>query len=783
METPETPTDSHSRSALLLAGCGTGAWLWTALTLVERNHLTFQYKVEPAPAPALGAVLLLALLIACMFAGLWRLRDAAPFSWRAPFGRTVAWLLATLPIPILATGRSFGLGVPVTFLEALWFVGVTGAAVTHLLRGLADDLAAWKKRVPWFWVVVAAAGLAVCWWFYEAHMAYSDYQLGYPDFGMYARRVVNTWAGRGVLIQTPIMTRFFDHFNPGLILLVPFWALWQDAHVFLMIQALCLATPALLIYPIARRAGAEPAGAACWGIAFLLFPSVGQMNLNFSYGWHPVSLSIPLFLGAVWAAVARRWGWAIVLILLAGSFRESVFLDAGGLAFGLAVREWLASRRQPPEPALVLLGVAWWRWLALSVVAAITFLAIMRFSGLNKLHMSLFSDAGDGASGLLLAPILNPGVFWPRVLNLTTFCFIFALVVPIGFRPLRWGWPLLLGVGLPVTMLIVWKSDGATMLGFQYSSMIIPVIFTAAVIGASQIPTQGGRTREMGIFGAAAVVAGLVASTLFGAMPWSGRTHYFKVDPNDRKVWEQHVALLDDVVAQINAQPKASVLASARVAAHLLDVHRLEAPIRALANKDRLVVEAGAGKAWIEVFDWVVLDLMDCGFTQGMAEFREILRAVESAGYREVHCKSGLRVFRAPSALPAEQALADPFAEWRVDASELQTEPVVLRPGVHLLSSTIEYVERPGNPPAFEVDAVVQSVADDLPNLAFTHSISAGGQFLTRHTPRGFLDNNYPIALWRKGEAFRLRYSVTVPAIPPGLAVQHRLNLELEPNQ
>ncbi|MEZ6079549.1 MAG: hypothetical protein R3C56_28930 [Pirellulaceae bacterium] len=40
--------------------------------------------------------------------------------------------------------------------------------------------------------------------------------------------------------------------------------------------------------------------ALLFGLAWLTQPVLGQMNLAYTYGWHPISLAIPLMLAALW---------------------------------------------------------------------------------------------------------------------------------------------------------------------------------------------------------------------------------------------------------------------------------------------------------------------------------------------------------------------------------------------------------------------------------------------------------------------------------------------------
>ena len=64
--------------------------------------------------------------------------------------------------------------------------------------------------------------------------------------------------------------------------------------------------PAMFVYGIARRLGAQPAGAAAWAGGYLAFPAVGQLNLSMTYGMHEVTLALPTVMAALWAVLSRR---------------------------------------------------------------------------------------------------------------------------------------------------------------------------------------------------------------------------------------------------------------------------------------------------------------------------------------------------------------------------------------------------------------------------------------------------------------------------------------------
>ena len=93
-----------------------------------------------------------------------------------------------------------------------------------------------------------------------------------------------------------------------------------------MLQAVCLALPAPLVFGIARAWGAGAAAAAAWAAAYLAYPAIGQLNLNYTYGWHPVSLALPLLFLGLWGFSRGRLVLAGASLLLACSFEETLLV-------------------------------------------------------------------------------------------------------------------------------------------------------------------------------------------------------------------------------------------------------------------------------------------------------------------------------------------------------------------------------------------------------------------------------------------------------------------------
>ena len=662
VRTTEQTTTSNDKY-FYLASASTAGWWWAFGILAGRRHLVDTYFVTPDVPPLWGFLglplpLLLAMVVAAsgLLYSLKVVFEHRPQAVRAP----TVWLASSFLIPLIDFARIFYLpqGAERTchFAELLWFIALTGATVSTLAAH--SDLFQFKfKRIPtafWFSLSSLASLGAAMAWYQQGLAAYDDFMIGFHDFGHFARRVVNTWEGRGFLIETPSLPPFWDHFNPGLVLLTPLWGIWNSAKVFILIQAISLASPALFIFGIARRHGYHSRSACAWSLAFLLFPNVSQMNLNFTYGWHPVSLTLPFLFGTLWALSSGHRLTALGLAIIACSFHESAIVIVGCFACAMAlqpflvagkvgqrVMKWSAScsdlvcRTLPPRT-----------WFIVWITAMATFFLVYKFSGLETFQKTRVADNLQIASAF----------------KLQTLYFIGAMLLPIGLTTIARGWPLLIALALPMGVLFAWSYPHATSIAFQYSTTLLPVLFVAAIAGIGKHPevTAGVLTRETThVLSIRALAGGLVASVFIGAMPWSqptltnvrmSMTYPIVGDTatvEERKAGSNGNVLLGQVIERVGSRD-ASVLATSRVAAHLLHVRRLEPVNEAINRWEQLATEAGAGRSPVEVFDWIVFDTLE-SFQQTKEEMQRIHREALERGYETVLNEQNILVLRRPT--------------------------------------------------------------------------------------------------------------------------------------
>jgi uncharacterized membrane protein len=663
--------------AAVMTGIG---WIWAVTLLATRCHETGNYTLTPtsplfwgnfgAPAPGVLFALSVGIFLAidCGYVVRSKNRFCTP---------PVCWLMVSWLIPALDLFRLAGTSIPMTFLEPLLVAGVTGAAAGWLADLFYATPQAGRQSSVLPLAVCLLAILSFGWWYHEAQQAYDSYLLGYNDFGHFGWRIANTWEGRGFLLETPGFPAFWDHFNPGLALLAPLWALWPDPRLFLLIQAICLAAPSPIVYGIARQLGATPAAAAAWATAYLVFPAVGQLNLNYSYGWHPVSLALPLIFLALWALLRSWRSLACAAALLACSFQEDIIAVLCCLAFALAFQAWL-DRRRPPErrsdcPRLPADALPVWGWLIVAAMLGLAFVAVFQLAPFSQLQTSRFADLGNSASEVLLSPVVRPALFWGAMLRSRCGYFLLCLTIPLGLRALANGWSTLLAVALPIAVLLAWSYPSATSIAFQYTTALIPILFLAAMIGSvtlrptspasREIAVPGNPSRSLWRTGMTALAAGATASLSIGAMPWSSPTLTDMISQtyvaggnvrvcDARDVGSPENALLNQVVARVRRR-ESTVLATGRIAAHLLAVRRIDTVGQVCARRKDLAEEAGPNRSPIELFDWVVLDTNE-RFFQSLEELRWVIDCARRARYQCVQSERGILVLARPSTLAEE---------------------------------------------------------------------------------------------------------------------------------
>lgn len=209
-----------------------------------------------------------------------------------------------------------------------------------------------------------------------------------------------------------------DHFSPSLVLLTPFYFLWRDPKILLILQPFIYLTGAYAIWSVAKEKLKNTFLAYALSIAFCLFFGV-QFPLTFDF--HEATMAAATIAWLLWAMEKKKWWYLAVLSVIGAGFKEDMplYIFSLGIYLVLARRNWK-------------LG---------SIMAA---LSISYFLYITKIIMPGISHIGvkvESTTFFSLSPSYLFSVFFSSPIKIHT---IILCLASFLFVPLLSGWFILL---------------------------------------------------------------------------------------------------------------------------------------------------------------------------------------------------------------------------------------------------------------------------------------------------------------------------------------------------
>jgi uncharacterized membrane protein len=525
--------------------------LAAAAVLLPRVYYDARYSVETVPVPLVNFLAFVS-FAAVAAAGAFLLVRRPPNPART---LALAWLPLLANILILARAA---LGIAPDFFEPLVIALSSAASVAFCIAWappspLAKTAGRPESRLPAAAMAVLAVAAAL--WMYgvqEHHLRQMVY--GFRDAGIYYLRVKNTALGRGLLQESPATPPFFDHFDAGLLLLVPFYWLFKTFRIVMWTHAIVLAAIGPAVFAYARGRGLSGWTAFAFGAAALLHPAITQMSLSFTYGFHPITVAIPAVILSIHFWEKGRWRPFVAWAALAASMEETVF----PLYVGVGLVEALSPRGRR-RAGLLLLGVS------LALFFIITNVIMPAFDGTGGyFQMTKYARLGGNVLAVALSPVTKPAVFWGLIFERSSFCLVALLLGSMFFLPLAAPRQLLYpAVVLVFTLLL--PNPNVKAISYWYPSLILAAWLVAMVAGAARLASWAPperSSRVLSALAAAAVLCALVASHFYGIAPFSRITVPFQTRADADLIAD--AARLREFAATV--RPPARVLATARAA-------------------------------------------------------------------------------------------------------------------------------------------------------------------------------------------------------------------------
>ena len=351
---------------------------------------------------------------------------------------------------------------------------------------------------PLLWAAMAAYATAFA---ALSVLRQEAFETGRFDLGNMVQAVWSTAHGHALQVTNlhgAQASRLAAHFDPILVVFAPFWWIWPSPNLLLTAQALAVALGALPLFWLAHKHTDSERTALGFSLAYLLFPATGWLTLN---EFHPVALSCPLLLFAIWYLDEDRLLSFGFVATLAALTREEIPLVVAGLGIWYAVgrRRWVAGG------AIAAAGIG--------ATAIAIQVVIPHFNhGVGSSFYHRYDAVGGSAAGIVRKAFTDPGRLLSVAFDHRGVHYLVNLLLPIAGLALLA--PLLLVALVPELALNLLSSvDAQSSIHYHYVAAEIPILFAAAAIGARRLGRWAGAAATV------VVVAAIAANYLLGPIP------------------------------------------------------------------------------------------------------------------------------------------------------------------------------------------------------------------------------------------------------------------------
>ena len=300
---------------------------------------------------------------------------------------------------------------------------------------------------------------------------------------------------------------FGDHTSFILLPLVPLYWIHPSASILLVAQTLALAGAAIPVFLIGRDRFRHEVLALGAAVAYLLHPAVALTNLE---NFHPDPFEVPLVLFALFFMLQRRWVPYFVFVVATLLVKEDVPLLIFGLGAYVAIR-----LDRKIGLATMAMAVAWFLLNILVILPGFNELGTL---DAWRIPTAQFEDSG----GLIKAVFTRPWEVAAIAFERERLWYLFQLLAPFAFLSLG-GPGLTLAASGPLLSNLLSTFWYQYNIGYHYTTLIVPVFVTAAIVGIAGFRDE--RVRRL-------LVGAMVLAAIASAWAWGPFGKLVSPDPN-----------------------------------------------------------------------------------------------------------------------------------------------------------------------------------------------------------------------------------------------------------
>lgn len=402
----------------------------------------------------------------------------AVLSWTIGYVSVITPMGLGVREAILILGLSFVM--PLSSASVIAILLRFGFIVSELIFvGIATALKKYQKYItsyfcrfsPQAWVVGIASTLYAVYFSYFTIQKHNNFFTGRFDLGNMDQTVWNSLHGNFFLFTNPDSThtisRLAFHADVILVLLAPFYLIWSDPRMLLIVQSVVVASGAIFLYALSQEVVRNRNISLVIAISFLLNPFVQWMN---SYDFHAVVMAMSFFIAAFYFLTKKNWILFCTFLILAALTKENIYLITALIGVYLMVKR-----------LNVKLGVV------ITVVSISVFLLIMKkiipdIRGQDHFAVQFLSDFGDSTTEIMRNIVLHPSKTFSLLYKNNALGYAASLLLPVGFLSI-FSPVYLLFAGPDFLKNALSSNPGFRQVYYQYNAEIIPFIYISTIYG------------------------------------------------------------------------------------------------------------------------------------------------------------------------------------------------------------------------------------------------------------------------------------------------------------
>ncbi len=313
-------------------------------------------------------------------------------------------------------------------------------------------------------------------------LRFDNFYTGKFDLGNMSQTAWNTVNGRIFEFTNPngteIVSRLAFHADFILILISPFYLLWESPKLLLLIQTLIISFGAIYIYLISNNILKNKNISLVFAFSYLINPLVNYVNL---YDFHAVALAITFLLAAFFYILKNKFLLFLFFAILAGLTKEQVWLASGILSLYYFIKTYNSNFSSTRKKTIRFLSLIF-SLISFFIFYVLLWIVIPNVSGSTHFALSYYSDFGNSPGKIIKNIIFDPIKIISVVFQEKQLEYLYNLFLPVGFLSIFS--PLFLIFALPdLGINLLSNNKQLSDIYYQYTSTIIPFIFISSIFG------------------------------------------------------------------------------------------------------------------------------------------------------------------------------------------------------------------------------------------------------------------------------------------------------------